>query len=211
MQKIALRCLALALAIAFNVLFITVARADTVAFTTTGGLAGYVGNPSTVGYTFTLASASSVTKLGFYDNANDGLSAAVPVTIWDSAGGVRATATMPAGTNAGELSSYVYVTLATLVVLGAGTYTLGAYVTNNNDLIRFNVTTITTASGVTYGTPLASAGNARPTTNDFGNPNSYFGPNFQFNAVPEPSAWAMLSLGAVGAGIILLRRRRVGA
>ena len=28
------------------------------------------------------------------------------------------------------------------------------------------------------------------------------------NAVPEPSAWALLSLGAAGAGIVAVRRRR---
>ena len=183
------------------------ARADTVGFTTAGGFALSGALFDTLGYTFTLAAPIQVTQLGFWDFNANGLEAAVPVTLWNSAGTVQATATVPAGANANELNQYLYVTLATPVTLAAGTYTLGAYVTGGDDAFQGQITTITPAAGITYGASRAGTGTGDPTTDVFNNPRSYFGPNFQF-VVPEPSTWAMLGSGVVGAGVTVLRRRQ---
>ena len=74
---------------------------------------------------------------------------------------------MPAGTTAGEINQYLYVTLATPVTLTAGTYTVDGYITNLNDIYQYNVATITAATGVTYGAPRLGGGNAYPATNGF--------------------------------------------
>lgn len=183
------------------------ARADTVGFTTTGGsLLG--SNGATFGYTFTLATPVRVTQLGFWDYQSDGLLAAIPVTIWNDSGTPLATATVPAGTSAGEINQYLYVTLATPVTLAAGTYTLGGYTTNNGDEIQYSLATINGAAGVTYGASRAAGGNTYPTADPLVLTNSYFGPNFQFNAVPEPSTWAAAGLGLASLGFVTLRRRR---
>ena len=94
------------------------------------------------------------------------------------------------------------------MTLAAGTYTIGGYVSNINDIWQYNVNPITGATGITYGQPRFSGGNAYPTTNNFGGGQGYFGPNFQFNIVPEPSTWALLVAGAVIAGVVTIRRRR---
>lgn len=183
------------------------ARADTVAFTTSGS--GTVAYPTgnTLGYTFTLANATRVTQLGFYDAGADGLtsSGGVPVTIWNSSGTILSTATVPAGTTVGEISGYLYTSLATPVTLAAGTYTIGAYATNNSDSFLRDLTTVTPATGITFGTGLYGGGNVRPTQG--GAPNGYFGPNFEFSNVPEPATWLAGALLVGGAGLTLRRRR----
>ena len=201
MKKLALVVLAAVAAVA--------ARADTVGFTTTGGIALSGALFDTLGYTFTLAAPIQVTQLGFWDFNANGLEAAVPVTLWNSAGTVQATATVPAGTMAGELNQYLYVTLATPVTLSAGTYTLGGYVTGGDAAFQGGLTTITPAAGITYGASRAGTGTGDPTTDAFNNPRSYFGPNFQF-VVPEPSTWALLWLGSAGLAMLARRCGRVG-
>ena len=100
-----------------------ITRADTPAFISPGAKLTYISG--TVGYTFTLAGATKVTQLGFFDIGADGLRAAVPVTIWNNSGAALLTATIPAGTNANEVGQYLYVSLNTPVTLTAGTYTIG--------------------------------------------------------------------------------------
>ncbi|MBE7158263.1 MAG: hypothetical protein INR62_07480, partial [Rhodospirillales bacterium] len=66
------------------VLAAVAARADTVGFTTAGGIALSGALFDTLGYTFTLATPIQVTQLGFWDFNANGLEAAVPVTLWNS-------------------------------------------------------------------------------------------------------------------------------
>ena len=175
-----------------------------IGFTTSAGSAAI-----TSGYTFTLANSIQITQLGFWDYQANGLSAAVPMTIWNGTGTTQATATVPAGTTTGEINQYLYVTLATPVTLATGTYPLGGYVTNSNDFVQYNVATITGATRVTYGATRSVSGNAYPAGNAIINSNGYFGPNFQFaNAVPELSTWAAVAAGAGLLGLTMRRRSR---
>jgi len=69
-------------------------RVDTIVFSISGGDAVFASN-LTLGYSFTLSSAVTVTNLGFFDFGNDGLNASHAVTIWTSAGTQLAQATNP--------------------------------------------------------------------------------------------------------------------
>lgn len=188
------------------------ARAQTVAFTTTGGSLTGSPNGFTIGYSFTLANPVNVTKLGFFDSNGDGLSAAIPVTIYSTATGnaALASATIPAGTGT-ELNGYIFVTLATPVILPAATYVIGAYYAGNTDYALYNTTSVTGATGISYGDARRASGNAYPGTVVTAVSNAYFGPNFQTGApaaAPEPSQFAAFGVGLLGLGALALRARK---
>jgi hypothetical protein len=100
------------------------------------------------------------------------------------------------------------------IVLPAGDYTIGAfYNINSGDLAVVGASTVSTASGVTYGGSRLAFGDAFPTGDAGGNPNSYFGPNFQFTtptSVPDAgSTWTVLlaSLAAtLGLKVVLPKK-----
>ena len=192
----------------------------------------------TLGWSFTLASPILVTDLGLWDGpggfpnspntAGDGFGVSHDVTIWDTAGNSLTTATVPNGTTATlGTDNFRYVSLVSPLALAAGTYVISAYYTQASfDLDFANAGTITTVAPVTYGTAgdtttngitFTSApfhgsrsvvGNVFPTSDIESAPKSFFGPNFEFTAVPEPSTWIV----AIGAGVVALgksvRRRR---
>jgi hypothetical protein len=200
-------------------------RADTIALSFTSGAGSGTQQPHnlTLGWSFTLSSSILVTQLGLWDGAGpgtggsvgDGFGSAHDVTLWTSAGVSLATATIPAGTTANLVNDFRYVSLLSPTLLAPGTYVISAYYAQTSFDIDFaNAGTITTASGVTYGTAgdLSGAssspfhgsrsilGNFFPTTDIEFAPKSFFGPNFQFNgAVPEASSTLMLLLLGVAA------------
>jgi hypothetical protein len=183
------------------------ARANTIAlsFTPSGNLDA-AGADETEGWAFTLSSSVLLTDLGVWDGPNgsngsvgDGLLQSHMVTIWTSTGTqvLGAQGTVPSGTGATLTNGFRYVSIAP-VLLPAGSYTIGAFFpAGGPDRWALDATTVTTAAGVTYNGSSAGFGNAfPPSTSD---PNSYFGPNFQFTiptSVPDSaSTWTLLLLG----------------
>ncbi len=186
------------------------------------------------GWSFTVTAPLLVTQLGLYDgfvtggSLGDGFGGAHTVTLWTGAGTALTNAVIPAGTTATlGADGFRYVTLGSAVALAPGDYVITVYFpqsNNNADVDVANAATVTTAAGVTYGTAgdLAGAipmpapfhgsrqifdtiGTAFPTGDSANSPKSFFGPNFQFTAVPEAST---LSLLLVGAGVALFTRKR---
>jgi hypothetical protein len=190
------------------------------------------------GWSFTLSSPVLVTQLGLWDGAGpaqggslgDGFGVAHNVTLWTAAGTALTTASIPSGTTATlGADDFRYVTLGSAVALAPGDYVITAYYAQSSFDVDFaNAGTITTAAGVTYGTAgdLAGAipmpapfhgsrqvfdltGTAFPTGDSTSAPKSFFGPNFQFEAVPEVSSLSLLLVGAgVLSGLRLIARRR---
>ena len=204
-MKLALRAASI-LAIAAAAL---AASAQTPAFAPTSSL--YVGDAGyTEGYTFSLTTAMSVSALGFYDTNQDGLVQAHQVGLWNSAGTLLASVTVPSGTAAPLTGTSRYVSLAAPLALAVGTtYTMGAYMGNGSDsVIYFGAAN--PAKGVSFGAAMVDNGTStfsRPRIAT-GEDQGYFGPNLIVTPVvqstPEPSALAALGLGAVG----LLKRRK---
>lgn len=182
-------------------------RANTVALDFTGGN-GFVADGITFGWAFSLSSAVLLTDLGVWDFGSDGLGNSYPVTIWTSAGVQVAQATVPSGTSGTLVDEFRYVSVAP-TLLAPGNYTIAAYYTGFADFVIENAATITTASGVTYQGSKSEFGNAFPSGDQYSQPNSFFGPNFQFTtAVPDAGNTFLLMLGSVVA-LLLLRRATV--
>ena len=182
-------------------------RADTIAFSVTSPQDIQVGIDSTLGYAFALSSAVTLTNLGLFDSGSNGLNTSHAVTIWTSTGMQLVQATIPAGTGGTLINGFRYVSIAPFT-LAAGTYTIaGFYGANSNEVL--SQTSITSASGVSYGDSRSALGFAFPPGNSFLLPNGYFGPNFEFNTgVPTPDLGSTVSLlGFALLGLAALRRK----
>ena len=182
-------------------------RADTIAFSVSGGGTGTFSG-LTLGYAFTVSSPIHVTNLGFFDEANNGLNESHAVTIWTSTGTQLVQATIPSGTSGTLINGFRYASIAPLT-LAAGTYTIAAFTSLfNSDFALFN-TSITSASGLSYVGSRSSFSPAFPTGDVDNNPNSYFGPNFQFTtptSAPDTGTTASL-FGLSLMGLAFLRRK----
>jgi len=181
--------------------------AQTPAVSFTG--AGNFGAPEgTYGWAFTLTNTISVTELGYFDFGGNGLTDSHDVGIWTNTGTLLVSATVPAGTAATLNGDFRYV-LVTATLLAPGDYVIGGFSpADSGDPVAVEASTITTASGLSYGGSRSIGGNTLtfPIGDASGHPNSYFGPNFTFSTVPEPTTLGLLLFGGLTA--LGLRRKR---
>jgi len=181
------------------------------------------GNVRNVGWQFTTNTALNVTSLGVYDPAS--YSSPITVGLFTTAGSLLVSAVVPANSNA--TGQFQYVSLASPFALASGqAYIINAFIGSEHWLApeRASVSVnpaITIASvssswftcceNVGFQFPGGSNTGATYHGNSVGDTRLFLGPNFEFTisgAVPEPSTWALLTLGFVGMGIMLHRRRR---
>jgi hypothetical protein len=179
------------------------------------------GGFTSVGYQFTTSSPLSVSALGIFDHNGTDISAAgwdVGIYTTDASHALLTSTTVkssdatttPAG---GGANVFRYHSLATPVILPAGTYMLASM--DPSGAFDKNATGLSTGAGlgtITIGhatfTGLGMGGQplAFPDTNFDPNLPGNFGPNFLASAVPEPASITLfLSSGVM---LVALRRRR---
>jgi hypothetical protein len=164
----------------------------------------------TFGWQFEVNQDISVNSLGVDDLGADGGSGASDahqVGIWNDAGVLLAAATVIYPAEA--TGAFVWATLGTPLDLSVGTYRIGAfYAGPATDTFVYQAASVTTAPAITYLQSACSGDLAFGFPNNTGwYPDAFFGPNFQFTTVPEPSVLALMGLG----GLALAGWRRLRA
>ena len=199
-----------ALAIASLAMVTTPAFADLPLVQVTGTPNTLGNGPFTLGFSFSTSKTLTVKGLGLYDFNGDGLAASHDIGLWDSTGTLLASTTLASGTGASLLDGFRFGSISSLVI-GPGTYSLGAVFADGSDPNFFGGDgVLTSLAGVTFlASGYASGGTlAFPGSEGTGSP-AYIGPNALIGSVPEPATWALMILGFGGVGVAMRRRAAV--
>jgi hypothetical protein len=162
--------------------------------------------PAVVGYQFTALTDIRIVSMGIFDQGGDGLIASADVGIYNLSGELlRRVAIPPSSPLRGE---FRYELLDVPLVVASGTslrvahfvgaadpWVFRADVTDFSPLIQYNGSVSTNTSNPS--SLIFPDGN-------FSSRREYLGTDFEFQVIPEPSAFILLSVGAC----FLLQRRR---
>lgn len=166
--------------------------------------------PLTLGWAFEVNSPVSVTWLSFFDSDQDGLAESHPVGLWSAAGTLLVSATVEAGT-ATPLRDKFRAVPVTPTLLLPGAYRIGALFLSGNDPNMFPTftTDFSTAPEITFLRTASAVGAAltNPNPTFFTMGPGYFGPNFEFQPVPEPGSMTLVGAFGLLAGLVAWRRR----
>lgn len=193
--------------------------AGTISFTPTNIVDSQSSATETMGWGLTLSQGVTITALDYYDPAGVSLISSHQIGIWDlNSQALLASVTVPSGVPAATNGVYESLAIAP-VVLGPGTYIVGASINRFEDKYIFTAGTSNVQPGVIVN-GISYTGPAGP--GPFGYPNqvwqsqgTFFLANFEIGSAvtsgaPEPSSW-MLVAGAGLLGLILCRYKfRVG-
>ena len=165
------------------------------------------------GWQFTTNADISVTALGFFDDAQNGLTEAHDVGIFSAAGTLLASATVPSGVAAPLVNQFRYVAIAPLLLTSGQTFRIGAVYNSGADLLVITATGLAVDPAITK-SPLRfvinSATLADPTQTSAGN--GSFGPNFDFvlaaTGAPEINGLSSVALGFTCLLLALAERKR---
>lgn len=217
-MKITVSSLAL---VGLTAFFATAAGAQAPGYTFDNTEAQYVvdGPPYfTLGSEFTANSGVTITQLGIFDDLQDGLVDSYPVGLFDSAGALLASATIPSGTGAPLINQFRYVAITPVTLQAGMTYEVGALYLSDHDALFFPdtvtddpVTNFATDPRITFNRAMFNTGITLAAPLDSGNlSGGYFGPNFLIQAadIPEPSAVMFGVVAALSVLGVIVRKRK---
>ena len=169
---------------------------------------------TTCGYSFNVNSPAgvSITHLSMFDAGSNGLALAHAVGLWNSAGTLLASATVPIGTSAALDASgqFRFVDIPDITLPQGTGYAVGGLMIPGSDGSASEWTNLIVAPGITYGQPRFLDNNIStptfPSSVGFGT-SGYVGGSFLVAPIPEPMNVAMAAIVAVP---MLCRRSRVG-
>jgi hypothetical protein len=183
----------------------TDARADTLAFTSPGGITTDVNPnvPVNLGLVFTANSTFSVDALGIFNQTF--LTSSEQVGLYDSSGNLLATATVALSDPL--VSGYLFHSITPVSLTAGHTYTVDAFVGNNP--WAYGAAPITTNVTYKYNDYVYGSSLAFPSSTG-GAGTAYYGPNFEIAAntdpVPEPGSSGLLVIVVMLAGCLYFRK-----
>jgi hypothetical protein len=154
-----------------------------------------------------------VTALGYYDRDQDGLTLLHPVAIYEY-DDLAITQLMMTTVGPGSFLSglFRYNSITPFLLLAGHNYMVVGHHpgSDTEDFAANSPVPVSVASEILYQGYRFNFDSTLtfPTSN--GDPATFFGPNFQFEAVPEPSTFALLGAGFILLLVGLYRLRRLG-
>lgn len=193
--------------------FTGAAQADIVAATPTDSASIRAVQPFAVGWEFTVNQSISVTSLGAFDIAGDGHPTDQKVRLYDSTNdAVLATATIPTSATVETVGGYnTYFQTITPVTLTTGKhYIIASDQAASGDFMVSNAA-FGSAITLVQGQATWFDGNLPDSVSGFdirvANASPYFGANFKYSAVPEPTTMMLVSTGIVALLAYAWRKR----
>lgn len=170
------------------------------ALTVSGGILS--SNTFTWGYLFSLSQNVTITSLGVFDDAGDGMAQAQNVAIWDSGGTMVLQGVVAAGSSDPLIDGFRFTSALTgSTSFAAGTYTIGTQRIGSGTVNASFRGVVSTVSGVNF---LGTVDNGSSTVFSqptFGNQNAMIGPSFQ---IDDPTPAPELSPGGLPITLVML-------